>query len=392
MTDFKVCYLCRKGADKNCELYCCDNCKNPLCQKCSGLTVTEIRVMELKNGRILKYLCKGCNINNSIQTTNLEKIIAEETKKMYEHVETAVQKVLQNELEKIEEHIGISFKLILEKITKINTDNPEGGESKKTFADVTKQGVSNEVIVIKPKEKQESKQTRTELKQIIDPKNLSIAVENMKNGRDGSIIINCNNKYTKEKITEKVNSDLNEKYTVVNTEQKNPKVKIIGVEEEYIEETNEVILEALKEQNKLDISDKTTFEVYSKYKQKNKKNSGVIILTVDPPLKNKMLELQKLNIGWRSCIVQEYFQIIRCFNCARYGHFASKCENNLTCFKCGGNHKTESCTEKSLKCINCSDANNKLNKTLNTNHPATDHKCPCYQRILNIEIRKIKTA
>lgn len=70
------------------------------------------------------------------------------------------------------------------------------------------------MIVIRSKGKQESNQTRFAIKENIAPKELSIALENVKHGS----VINCNNKYTTEKITEIVQSDLNDKYTVVSVE------------------------------------------------------------------------------------------------------------------------------------------------------------------------------
>lgn len=392
MNNSKCCVVCKKGPDKIADLYLCDCCKNPICQKCSGLTGTEIRVMELKNGRILKFCCKECQTvdNKNDKIVKMEKNILHEIEKLSKNIEGNLHKIIQDELKKMEDMVSTKCEKVIANYFETSSKENYETDKSKTYANVVKQNETNEVIVIMPKDKQESKQTRDELKENIVPKELSIAVENIKNGRNGSVIINCSNKYTKEKITEKVHSALDDKYTVLSVKQKNPKIKIIGVEEEFLKESDELVLDTLKEQNDLDITRESVFQIFSRYSQKNKKNSGIIILTVDPRLKNRIMSINKLNVGWRSCRVQEYFSVIRCFKCARYGHIAAKCENNITCFKCAGMHKTEECSEKTLKCVNCTEANSKLKKTLNSNHAATDHNCPCYQRVLNIETKKTK--
>lgn len=39
----------------------CDQCQGCLCQGCSGLNATEIRVMQLTGGRTLKLICRSCD-------------------------------------------------------------------------------------------------------------------------------------------------------------------------------------------------------------------------------------------------------------------------------------------------------------------------------------------
>lgn len=47
--------------DVNDDLFInCDSCNRSLHKKCSGLNASEIRVMELKNKRTLKYHCEDC--------------------------------------------------------------------------------------------------------------------------------------------------------------------------------------------------------------------------------------------------------------------------------------------------------------------------------------------
>lgn len=238
--------------------------------------------------------------------------------------------------------------------------------------------------------KQDSTKTKSNLKENINPKTLAIAVENIKEGKEGTVIINCNNTSTKEKIKEKVQNELGTQYKVTDGTQKNPKVIVCGVEDEVLEADDKSIAEMVTKQNDIELKGGENLQVHAKYKQKNKINKGNIIMTVTPEIKNKMCQLGKLNIGWRRCMVQEYFNVVRCYKCARYGHISVNCKNDITCFKCAGPHKSSNCDAESPKCINCLETNNRLKKALNVNHTVTDNECPCYKRIRELEEKKTR--
>lgn len=336
--------------------------------------------MQLKNNRILSFICKKCfglsphDLIN-IRMKSIEKTILTEIQKLQETVENQNVKIAeQNNLIKI-----------------LNKDIKDPKESTKTqsYANAAKNG--KETLIIKPKEKQESNITKGDLKEKINPKEMAIGVENLREGREGAVIINCSNSNTKEKIREKVATELGHQYNVVDGVQKNPKLIIRGVEEDFIDGDDSMVLDSLIEQNDLSINDDSIFKVQAKYKRKGKVNKGNIILTVDGTLKNKICQMEKLNIGWRRCMVQEYFNIVRCFKCARYGHTATKCENKTTCYNCGKDHKTNDCNCDTLTCINCVETNNKFKKSLNVNHAVNDPECACYKKMLENERRKTKS-
>ncbi|CAG9820581.1 unnamed protein product [Phaedon cochleariae] len=260
----------------------------------------------------------------------------------------AIERTMIGEFKNLQAVIELQNKKISEQDEVINkilkkTNLGDAGSSK-TYANVA--AVKNtEVIVIKPREKQDSNVTKSDLKAKIDPKGLAIGVENMRRGEEGAVIINCTNTMAKQKIKQKVESDFGSKYSVADGVQKNPKIIIRGVEEEYIDNDDSAIIECIKEQNDLHIDESTIIEVQRKYKQKDKVDKGNIVLTVDVSLKERICELGRVNIGWRRCMAHEFFSVMRCFKCARYGHTAQKCENNVTCFNCGGSHKSNDCPD-----------------------------------------------
>lgn len=60
----KMCALCEKWQHEI-KLYCCDCCKNSVCQMSYGLPGTEIWVMGLKNDRNIQCWCKDCNVKGN---------------------------------------------------------------------------------------------------------------------------------------------------------------------------------------------------------------------------------------------------------------------------------------------------------------------------------------
>ena len=375
-----ICTSCTRPPDK---LFKCDYCRTEYCQECSALTSSEVKVMQLKNNRTMLYACKNCRVPIhevlNIRLKTIETVFLEEIKKLYS--------VIEGQKQEYAKQTEIMNTLSLAHESKIS-NNANGN---KTFAHVVSS--NKEVLVVKPKEKQESNKTKSELKEKIDPRRLAIAVENIKEGKEGTVIINCNNSNTKEKIKKKVETELGSRYSVADGVQRNPKVIIRGVEKEFISmEDENIITDSLKEQNDLIITDKSLLQVQSRYMQKDKRNKGNIILTVDVALKEKMCQLGKVNIGWRRCVVHEYYSVMRCFRCARYGHKAGNCQTNVTCFKCAGPHKTDECLEANLKCINCEDTNKKFGKSLKTDHAVTNPDCACYKRILQFEVNKTKQS
>lgn len=407
-------------------IFPCDSCRRYYCGECSLLNASEVRCMPIQK-RSLIFNCQQCRDGGMIKIA--EQKIAQEMNKIYKTFEVEIMAKITNEMKKFREEIDTNYqkhrKEILKQVTgemellKVNKTDQEYSSNdlkaemenklekykneivqqltyevqtlsskQRNYSEVVQsKHEKNEVLVITPKEKQDSNKTKSELKQKIDAKELAIAVENIKETKGGAVIINCKNKKTKETIKEKVENELRN-YKVEEGIQKDPKIIIRGVEEEFFNGTDELVLECISEQNGFDSEE---LIVLKKYKKVGKRNSGNIILGVkNVTLKDKICREGKLNIGWRRCVVNEFFSVVRCFKCARYGHMASKCDNDETCFKCAGAHKTTDCKSESFKCINCSEANKKYKKSLREDHQVTDSNCECYKRLVELEAKKTK--
>ncbi|KAK9878608.1 hypothetical protein WA026_022869 [Henosepilachna vigintioctopunctata] len=126
---------------------------------------------------------------------------------------------------------------------------------------------------------QRSNVTGEDIASKIDPGELKLAVDVMKNIKNGGIMIGCDGNKTKEIISSKVSQELGNKYSVVEASLKNPKIVIRGVEERYMEQEDEQIVRGIIEQNDLKIIDEnieSKVKIVRKYTNKSKQINPVL--------------------------------------------------------------------------------------------------------------------
>lgn len=274
-------------------------------------------------------------------------------------------------------------KILQLKSTAENKSTNSYRENETTFANVVKKS-NTDKLIIKPKDNEDQHNTLKNIKEIIDPKNLaemSIGIESVKNIRGGGIVIGCTDQQARDKIRTKLSETMGNKYRIHEGTNLKPKVIIKGVEKEIINEDDAIILNMIFKQNQLHTEQKK-IKIIKKFLSGKTKAAGNLIMEVDPEFFCKVILLKNLKLGWQNCRVSEYFGIVRCFKCCRYGHIAAKCEGKLTCGKCSGEHKTEECKSDLMKCVNCQDVINKSNIQIDLNHTVFDAKCKCYMKIV----------
>lgn len=334
----------------------CDDCARKVCKACSGLSPSEIKVIGIKKeNRRLKFHCSKCEGQDTISL-------------LYELIATKDKLIEDKE------------KII--KILEVNKEKIENSEPRKCYSDV---------LLIKPVNEQQSKQTRTEIAEKVDPGKLKVGIDGIRNAKNGGIIINCKDNKTKEIISNKVSEELGGKYIVHEATLKNPKFIIRGIEEKYMEYDESDLIECFIYQNniaQLGNEMENKIKIVRKFKIKSRKNAVNLIIEIDPCLYGFIKSKSELNLGWRSCFVEEYYNIVRCYKCAGYGHFQSECKNKRSCFKCAGDHDTRNCENELKKCINCMKKVENYKVNLDTNHAAFDRSCPCYVRIKENMSRK----
>ena len=231
------------------------------------------------------------------------------------------------------------------------------------------------VIVIKPEAKsQNCDDTRNFVKKTLDPKIHKIS--NFRNGKDGAIIVECATGDNVECVKNELESNLGKTYTAVIPKPVRPRLKIMGMTDQY---SSDEFIDLLRAQND-DIAINEV-KVVAKYENPNFKYSKFnVVIEVDVDTFKCLKKAKLVKIGFDRCPVYEAFGILRCFKCGEYGHKCTDCVNEDTCSKCSKNHRTSDCTTTDFKCINCLKSNVQLNLKLDVNHPAFSFECPVYKK------------
>lgn len=240
----------------------------------------------------------------------------------------------------------------------------ERGKSSKKPMDCT--------VRIKPAVQQTNQQTKKEVRNKINPSQMGI--KSVRNGMNGAIIVECGTKTEAEGLLNKVRDELGDNYEAAIPQPKRPRIKILGVEDEYDDDELRTIL---KSQNDIENVQ------YLKVVKTIKRRRGVyteftLICETDPSTFEQIMRRGRLFIDLDSCRVTECVDILRCYKCCGFSHKSQECKNNLHCARCAGDHDIKECSSEQVKCINCAVSNKERKTTLDVNHTAWSFDCPVY--------------
>lgn len=239
---------------------------------------------------------------------------------------------------------------------------------------------------LKPKTKQESEKTKSEIKEKIKPSTLSVGVSGIVNRQGGAVAIRCQNNDARSKLANEMKDKMSEKYEVHLPKMRLPKVLITGLSENM---EGDSIIDAIKKQNKVECNEIKCIKVYKSYKNERVFNA---LVEIDSKGFEQVMNLKKINIEWDRCPVYENLSILRCYKCWGFNHTAAHCKESVQiCAKCSDEgHSFKECINDLKKCINCKKAKERLNLSeIDINHDCRDNCCRTLQRKLKIENEKI---
>lgn len=264
-----------------------------------------------------------------------------------------------------------------------------------SYSEVVKRKKEN-IIIVKPKIQQESEKTKQVIKENVNIKNMPMGVSKLRKGREGTVILGCETREEMMKLKDTVQTKLGKNYSVTESLLRKPKIKIVNVGEDEMKMEEEELIHIIQKQNNMEGSCINIAKKIWKRKsnenrqQKNTGNEGgSIIIEADEESHGAMMKKEKLNIGWRKCLIYNHVNVKRCFKCWGYYHIAKNCKRDETCHKCAGKHKASECTGTRNKCINCMFKIKTYNLKINDEHDALSTECPTYKRAIEEEKRRV---
>ncbi|XP_055388117.1 uncharacterized protein LOC129616490 [Condylostylus longicornis] len=408
--------------------------------KCSGLEQAASNLLD--SNRCIKFICDECILyiqNVDIILQNIDCAVKKNNDYLNEYKQEFESAIKKNEQEVIEllraiedryferlEGIKEAQEKEFEKVSKITevfktdseklnsivsssllkTDelckeikNLNGSEAKMnvgqsfSFADIVKNAeISKKIpkmkkqlpLVIKPVTKQKCNVTRADLSKKVDPK--AFKIKNIENRRNGVIIVETDDSQERKKIKSALENNLDEKYEVKIPSEIKPKIEVIHISAKYSEAE---LKNKLKAQNlHLETSELKIMKMYKIQKQSEDKYNAII--EIDNQSFPRVLQNEKVSIGWERCKVFDALRVLRCCKCNGFNHKAAESKNEENCLNCLGKHKSRDCKkEKVIKCINCFVANDKLKLNLDVGHETLSKECPVYINKLSMLRKKI---
>ena len=203
-------------------------------------------------------------------------------------------------------------------------------------------------------------------------------VENVKETKDGHLLVSFAHKSNLEKAKNEIESETN---LSVNEKGKlKPKIKVVYAHSDEEDIVNSITIKNPWIKNLIESSD--DFKIIKEILTQDKKHKHYIIKCT-PQIRKAIIDHNdKLYTMYSRCNVYDCYMPYQCYKCQSFGHSATNCKFNQVCPKCSGNHGHKDCTSGVLKCNNCS-----TRGYTETNHKTYDlHNCTVYKE----EIAKVK--
>lgn len=364
------CDICDEAAVSRNPVFPCDYCATRYCKQCANLTSSEVKVLELKESRMLKFRCKKCIGFDS--HTLLGKRI-EDKQRIIEDKEEIIcllrQKIKDLETSQAKYNTQVSYSEALQR-----------GQSS-----LMRTNINVPSIIIKPKQQQNSNKTEADIKKTIIPADLKVSIKSTRITKDGGFLIKCQNKKDIDILKLEADKKLKEYDTQI-TKMKWPRFKIVGFS--GVTGDEQQIARSIMEQNHI-LEDQSNIKIT--FIRKSNRNTGLstIFGECSPTVFQRLMNLKKIYIHWQRYPIYENLDIVRCFKCQQHYHKLDKCENKEICEYCAEEHHVKNCQKSHKKCVNCVIANEKYKVQYNIHHEASDPECPAYKYQLNILRGKI---
>lgn len=325
--------------------------------------------------------------------------MAEKGKKLYEQKLEEIKEHIDNELKTGKQITDAKIHSVKQKVTEmfllianlegrneqLERDLKEEREKSKgymlnmpttSYATITRKGATvkninpnvtkpeGTIILITPKEGEDTRRTEGKIRQILNPKEDKINIKSIKTTKK-TVIIETEKKVDADKIL--CNEKLKEIVKMEKPKKKLPKIILYDIP---ITLENKDIKESLYRQNfEGELKEEDFHAEFNLIFKTGPREKEVVnhVAEVSPKMRNLLINKGKLYLPFLAISVKDFLVVPRCLKCQDYGHIAKFCkEENRVCAHCGlENHERKDCPnkEKAQTCIPCSRRHKKCNKT-----------------------------
>lgn len=397
-----TCYACKVLIDEDKDDFvACDECENEFHMKCIRVTKAEAKAR--LNSKCLRLYCPDCIEKRENGTEEKLKTIVKLLCKLdLFNQEQKPQIAINNESIKLMSSKLNEVSVKLESVGNANASNSNNNSgsssssshnyntsdtsSQQSYANVAKKGKVKPAVVIRPKNKQDSKKTFEDITKNVEKDAVNVC--GTRNVKDGGIVLRCDNTTETMKVKQIVNDKLGDDYEVILPKVKNPRLRITNIPTDLQKES--VVDELKKNNEKIRDMDINLVTIINKKATSRQTASNDIVIEVNGAAYSKFMEMKVLKLPWRECRVFEHVYMKRCYKCLGFSHIAKDCKNEQKCSKCAGPHKFSDCKAKKVSCANCRIANESLKSKIATNHHAWSKECIVYKRRVASLINRIE--
>lgn len=389
MGDCSKCKVKKKDGLVGCE----GPCNKWFHYTCINLTESDFKLLDKsKNLLYLCDLCRNkCEVLDKVETTklfkNIESKVSELTSNLnIEGIKKSIQKqydILLNEF--YNQFTTFKSELeqtVLSRIDDINKNMQNVVDimpQSRSYASIASTSKSSFILMPKNSEQLNSV-TKSDMLRNIDPVGTNINISQVKNTRNGGVVVSCGDGDESAKFKELAKEKLGDKYDAKQLPTLNPRVKVVGMSEEFEEQ---ILLDYIKKQNNHLFVTNSICQIVNVAPLRKNRKVYQATLQLDKVTYNKILTCGKLFVGYDYCSVYDAVDLRRCYKCCGFHHIASKCTlDRPICPKCSEFHSVKDCKAELLKCVHCSKLKTTQDLDINTDHAVWDQNCHVYKETL----------
>lgn len=356
------CKKCRKKVKESDSALQCDRCIEWWHIKCGKIDKKVYDLYQELDHDVFFWFCPECKepMKQILASNTINVSAKEEIMEVLQSINTEI-KVLKEKASTNQASYADVARMIS------NSNNTTN-----SVVNIPKPVIQSGVIITHKDPDVTSSKTLDMIKTKLDAKRIEGGLTLKLRGK-GGCFMGTVKKVNQEDLEKEVAVQLGDEFVVRVPKEKRPQLLLCGVKKEF--NGSQLAEEILACNQWFDEEDSNQIKVV--HKRCRKSSSGDrwdYIIEADDPAYEKLLNRYVL-IDYNHHFMKDYISLTRCYNCQRYHHKATMCQDESVCAICMGSHSTRVCNrQQDVKCINCAAAN-KNGAKYNIKHICGSRNC-----------------